>query len=90
MMANKLSHFMVQDFVLNQFVQDFPHWRLVHQQNVIIGQGLAMFMLHGIGVTVPELRSEQYSLHDEIVENNGSGRSMGNRIGRDTVSSQLE
>jgi hypothetical protein len=40
-------------------------------------------------VTIPELLSEQYSLHDEIAENNGSGRSMGNRIGRDTVSSQL-
>jgi hypothetical protein len=37
--------------------------------------------------------SEQYvdSLHDddEIAENNGSGRSMENRIGRDIVSSQL-
>jgi hypothetical protein len=34
---------MVQDFVLNQFVQDFVHWRLVHQQNVILGQSLAIF-----------------------------------------------
>jgi hypothetical protein len=29
------------------------------------------------------------SLHDEIAENNGSGRSMENRIGRETVSSHL-
>ena len=41
----------VQDFVLNQFVQDFTHWRLVHQQNVILGQSLMMFTLHGIGLS---------------------------------------
>jgi len=50
-MANKLSHFIVQDFVLNQFVQDFTHWRLVHQQNVILGQSLVIFTLHGIGLS---------------------------------------
>ena len=43
---------MVQDFVLSQFVQNFTHWRLVHQQNVILGQSLAMFTLHGHGLCI--------------------------------------
>jgi hypothetical protein len=51
------------------------------------------FILELLHVPFPldKLLCKQYanSLHDEIPENNGSGRNMGNRIGRDTVSSQL-
>jgi predicted RNA-binding Zn-ribbon protein involved in translation (DUF1610 family) len=57
MMANKLFHFIVQDFVLNQFVQDFPHWRFAHQQNVILGQTMTMFTCERCGKTFTEKRN---------------------------------